>query len=268
MPANFDSLSQEEVDEILGFLHDDRKTLKACSLTCRSMVQSAQRGLFSSLSVGQSSLPPKLQPVIPSADLFSKMIKEIPHVASYVKSLRLSFNPHHVRGQRGRALPSFSHLTKFTFCLFGYDSQIKAGSDLSYLIQSLLTLPTLRHVEFENVPIHFLPYDTAVKHLVIRFNKPRLEGGHTGYLQPQPAGRKSTVLESLDIDDSDSNMGILFVVDRVRRCQALDISRLTRLHVTVQRTAARSEHIHINELLKLCGGSLQVFKFTPSQFST
>jgi hypothetical protein len=56
MLANFDSLSQEVVDEILGFLHDDRTALKACSLTCRSMVQGAQRGLFSALSFGPASM--------------------------------------------------------------------------------------------------------------------------------------------------------------------------------------------------------------------
>jgi len=269
MLANFDSLSQEVVDEILGFLHNDRTTLKACSLTCRSMVQGAQRVLFSALSITPSSLPSELQPArIPSKDLFSRMMKEIPHVTSYVKSLRLSCGFNHVNGQRGKALPSFPLLTKLAFCLFKCNTKRKAESDLSYLIQSLLTLPTLRHVEFVDVPIDLFPYNTAVKHLVIRLSDHRLAVPHTEHFQPQPEGRRPTVLESLDIDDSYSNMGILFTINCVRRCQALDISRLIRLHIGIKRTEPYGEHIDVNKLLKECGASLQVLKFTSSQQST
>ena len=63
MLANFNSLSQEVVDEVLVFLHDDKATLKACSLTCRSMVQGAQRGLFSAISVTVASVTSYSEPL-------------------------------------------------------------------------------------------------------------------------------------------------------------------------------------------------------------
>jgi len=65
-------------------------------------------------------------------------------------------------------------------------------------------------------------------------------------------------------------MGIQFAMQRVRGCQALDISRSMRLHISMERMEAYGEHMHINELLKLCDDSLQVFrvKFTPSRHST
>jgi hypothetical protein len=130
-------------------------------------------------------------------------------------------------------------------------------------------LPSLQRVEFMDVPIDLFPYNTAAKHLVIRFNRPRLQAPQNMDLQPQPLRRKPTILESLDIDDGDSHlMGIQFAVECVRGCQALDISRLTRLHISIERKEACGEQIHINELLKLCGGSLQVFKFTPSRHGT
>jgi len=261
--SNFDSLPQEVVDEILQFLHDDKTSLKACSLTCRPMVQGAQRGLFSALSVGPEAWK---QPEFPSMDLFLKMMTEIPHVAPYVKSLRLSCTIKTHDQHPAKALPSFSHLTKFSFRLPWYNSNQMVESDWNFPIQNLLTLPTLRHVEFMDVPIDFFPYNTAVKHLVIRFNNVREQAPQTNiHLQTQPPGRP-TILESLDIENPDPlAMGHDFVI---RACQRLDISRLTRLHFSIYWVEPYIGHdIYLDQLLELCGSSLQVLKFTSSRYS-
>jgi hypothetical protein len=88
-------------------------------------------------------------------------------------------------------------------------------------------------------------------------------------LRPQPTGRP-TILESLDIDDSDPEaMGYDLVVDHILACQGLDISHLTRLHFSLERMEPFDEQdFYINQLLELCGASLQVLKFTPSRYST
>ena len=86
------------------------------------------------------------------------------------------------------------------------------------------------------------------------------------HIQAPLPGTKPIVLESLDIDDS--GFGMNFVIDRVVECQVLDISHLMRLHMDIEGMESYGEHFHINKLLKLCGRSLQVFKFTPSQHST
>jgi len=271
MLANFNSLPQEVVDAILVFLHD-RTTLKACSLTCHSMVQGAQRGLFSALSVGPALLESERQTSICSTDLFLKMITEIPHVTSYVISLRLncSFNrtKRHYR-RLEKALLSFSHITKFAFYLSEDNPEKFLESGLSNLFQTSLTLPTLRHVELLNVPIELFPYDTPVKHLVIRFDYPMPEFAQT-ITHPQSRGRRPTILESLDIDDSDPEaIGFELVINRFLECQGLDISRLTRLHISLQNMEPQGEHdIYVAQLLELCGDSLQILKFTPSRYST
>ena len=141
-----------------------------------------------------------------------------------------------------------------------------AESGLISAVQNLLTLPTLQHVELIDLPIGLLPYSATVKHLVIRFNDPVLQEYQTIHFQPHFAGEKPIILESLHLDDSD--FGIQFAIDRVVECGVLDISRLVRLHIDIEGMEPYDEHLHINELLKLCGNSLQVFKFTPSQHST
>jgi hypothetical protein len=131
------------------------------------MVQGAQRGLFSALSFGPASMVLKWQPSIPSTDLFLKMITEIPHLTSYVKSLRLSCSLNRTKlhyQQLAKALMSISHLTNFAFCLSRYIPEQILESDLSYLIQTSLTLPTLRHLELVDVPMDLFPYNTALKH--------------------------------------------------------------------------------------------------------
>jgi hypothetical protein len=268
------------------------------------MVQGAQRGLFSALSVGPASMASKQQPSIPSTDLFLKMIAKIPHVTTYVMSLRFSCSSnrtkryyqqlakallsfghlpksfllignfswtkrHYLRLEK--ALLSFSHLTKFAFCLSGYDPEQILESDLSHLIQTSLTLPTLRHVELVNVPLELFPNNTPVKHLVIGFDHPTPEFLQTTtHPQLQPPGRRPTILESLDIDDSDTGaMGHESAINRFLACQNLDISRLTRLHISIEEMEPYDGHdTYINQLLELCGASLQVLKFTPSRYST
>ena len=272
MLASFDSLSQEVVDEVLGFLHDDKATLKACSLTCRSMVQGAQRGLFSSISVAPLSWYSETLPGIITPDDFLVMMKAMPHVASYTKSLHITCSSNHSRSHNAKlakVLSSFGRLTRFSFGLFetGYisDSERMAESEVMHSVHDLLTLPTLQHVEFMDVPIGLLPYSTTVKHLVIRFTTSIPEYYQTVHTQPPLSRTKPTVLESLDIDDS--GFGIQFAIERVVECQVVDISRLTRLHIDIEGMEPYGEHFHINKLLKLCGSSLQVFRFTPSRHS-
>jgi hypothetical protein len=271
MLANFDSLSQEVVDKVLGLLHDDKATLKACSLTCRSMVQGAQRGLFSSISVAPLTWYSETSPGILAPDDFLVMMKAMPHVASYTKSLHITCSTNRSRSHNtklAKVLSSFGRLTRFSFGLVGtgYNSEQMAESEVIHSVQDLLTLPTLQHVEFKDVPIGLLPYSTTVKHLVVRFTTSISEYYQTVHTQPPFPGTKPTVLESLDIDDS--SFGIQFAIDRVVECQVLDISRLTRLHIDIEGMEPYGEHLHINKFLKLCGSSLQVFKFTPSRHST
>ena len=270
MLASFGSLSQEVIDEVLGFLHGDKETLKACSLTCRSMVQGAQRGLFSAIFVVPSIEHMEPQPGILTQDDLLDMMEAMPHVASYTKYLHITCSRRRSRSHNKKlamALSSFGRLTKLSFGLLktGLHPTGMAESDLIYSVQNLLTLPTLQHVELIDVPIGLLPYSTTVKHLVIRFNDPILQEYKNIRFQPHFAGEKSIILESLHIDDSD--LGIQFAIDRVVECGVLDISRLVRLHIDIKGMEPYDELLHINELLKLCGHSLQIFKFTPSQHS-
>jgi hypothetical protein len=116
-----------------------------------------------------------------------------------------------------------------------------------------------------DVPIDFFPHNTAVQHFVIRFNNTTQQAEQTTMIHwPQPPGRP-TILESLEINNADPLViGRDFVI---RACQAFDISRLTRLHFNMGNVEPYIGHdIYINQLLELCGGSLQVLKLTSSRY--
>ena len=85
------NLCQGLIDDIIGYLHDDKATLCACSLTFRTMVAAAQRGLFSEIFVWAPR-----GPNTPSAftiQRLAEMVDTLPHVATYVKSLHITFDP-------------------------------------------------------------------------------------------------------------------------------------------------------------------------------
>ena len=91
-PATIDTtqnLCQELVDDIIGYLHDDKATLCACSLTSRAMVAAAQRGLFSEIYARPHSRGPD-SPL--PAFIIQRLVEMLPHIAIYVKSLYITFD--------------------------------------------------------------------------------------------------------------------------------------------------------------------------------
>jgi hypothetical protein len=69
-------LPQETVDEIIDHLNDDRRSLGACSLTCRTWVPSSQTHIFHIVYLA-----------LTRGERFTRLLDASPHIAKYVKVL-------------------------------------------------------------------------------------------------------------------------------------------------------------------------------------
>jgi len=282
MLATFQSLSQELTDEIVSYLQDDKISLLASSLTCRSLVPGCQKALFSNLCVGSPPAPSGgvIVTNIPTIQQFSKMMEMMPHVAAYTKTLKLTFDfvEEEVDECLFAQLASFRCLTHFSLHLIKCSAAyFLMPFELISSIQTILSLRTLEHLRLVDLPTDILPYDTSIKHLVIHFCDPEwmvsdtyyalrrfLEGAQPFMASSRSDEKNSTAIESLDFDHSERNirLGINYVLDS----PTLDLSRLKRLQIDIEGMEIDDQHEHISRLLQACS-SIQVLRLIPSRES-
>ena len=280
MLATFQSLSQELIDEIVSYLQDDKFSLLASSLTCRSLVPGCQKALFSNLCVGSPPTPSGEVIVtnIPTIQHFLKMMEIMPHIAAYTKTLKLTFDfvIDDVDEPLVAHLASFRYLTHFSLHLMKCSaSYFRMSFELTSSIQKILSLRTLEYLRLVDVPTDILPYDTSIKHLVIHFCDPEwmVQDTYRALMrfsegaQPLMASsdeRGSTAIESLDFDHSERNirLGIDYVLDT----PTLDLSRLKRLQIDIEDMEIGDQHEHISRLLQACS-SIQVLRLIPARDS-
>ena len=283
MLASFQSLSQELVDEIVSYLQEDKNSLLACSLTCRSLVPGCQKALFPNLCVG--AFPAQsgraIVTSIPTIQHFLKLMEMMPHVAAYTKTLKLTFEfdfleeglDEHLVAQ----LALFRCLTHFSLHFMESSTfYLLMSSELKSSIQNILSLRTLEYLRLIDVPADILPYDTSIKHLVVHFCdfESRAQSAHRDvrrFLEgsqptglPRLDGKSSTAIESLDFDHSERS--ITLGVNYVLNSPALNLFKLKRLQIDIEDMETVDQHKHISRLLQACS-SIQVLRFISSRDS-
>ncbi|KAI0708739.1 hypothetical protein C8T65DRAFT_576262, partial [Cerioporus squamosus] len=75
-------LPAEVTDSILDYLHDDRPTLRTCSLVSRSWLPSCRYHLFSEVVVRSADHPLTLSS-------FLEFLPTSPDIASYIRTLKV-----------------------------------------------------------------------------------------------------------------------------------------------------------------------------------
>jgi len=135
------NLCQELVDDIIGYLHDDKAILRACSLTPRAMVAAVQRGLFSEICVW----PRPRGPDPPHGFTIQRLVEVVnthPHVATYVKSLYITFEPTNPEIMTPHIFEFTGVLLKFSqISRFSLDVYPLADFDSMKLLPFFLSIP-------------------------------------------------------------------------------------------------------------------------------
>jgi hypothetical protein len=247
------TLCQELVDDVIGYLHDDKATLWACSLTCRTMVAAAQRGLFLEIFVWARRRGPINFPPAFTIQRLAEMVNALPHVATF---LHITLDPTGLQmtdiNEFARVLLKFRQLARFLFCLHPLADTFKLRSFLAFTIPAVLCCPTLRHVELMNMP-NILPRNAALKHLVLCSNR---FGEHWA---PEMAGPIAT-LEFLALDAWMDAAGEFF--DYVLMHKRLDLSGIKQLYINAGFRATILDNAHVNRFLRICGISLRCLKLS------
>ena len=144
---------QELIDEIIDYCSRDKKTLIACSLTCRGWVRRTRRHLFSKLTLTDKTLPvwcgivvtPRttgsilnLRPFFESSHPYPSPSSAPSSLSSYIKSLQLvpTYSPTpnnlgaHDLLQAKSHLSAFPHLKSLTLAAISFisfnDTSLKA----------------------------------------------------------------------------------------------------------------------------------------------
>jgi len=280
MLATFHSLSQELVDEVVSCLQDDKASLLAFSLTCRSLVPGCQRALFLNLAVGFLG-PSERATVtnIPTIQHFLTMMETIPHIAAYTKNLNLAlgFLEEDLEERLVTQLASFPHLTRFSLHLTENPvSYLFISSKVISSIQNVLRLRilrTLEHLQFVNVPAYILPENTSVKSLVVRFydfesdNKSTHRvlarfGAQPRMALPRSDEESSMAIDLLDLNHNQFSSGVNYALDNPT---TLDFSKLKQLQIDIEDIKHFYER-QINQVLQVCS-SIRVLRLVASRYS-
>jgi len=280
MLATFHSLSQELVDEVVSCLQDDKASLIAFSLTCRSLVPGCQRALFLNLAVGSLGPSEATATNIPTIQRFLTMMKAIPHIAAYTETLNLAlgFLEENLEKRLVTQLASFRRLTCFSLHLtedpasYLFISPEVSSSILNVL--RLRTLRTLEHLQLVNVPAYILPANTSVKYLVVRFFdfEPDDKSTHRVLARfgaqprmalPRSDEESSIAIELLDLNHSQFSSGVNFALENPT---TFDFSKLKRLQIDIEDIKPWSDEEDINRVLQVCS-SIQVLRLVASRYS-
>jgi len=269
MLATFQSLWQELIDEIVGYLQDDKISLLASSLTCRSLVPGCQKALFSNLCVGSPSAPSGGLIVTNNLQRFLKMMEMVPHVAAYTKTLKLTLNflEEALHERLVTQLASFHRLTHFSLHLIESPSYFVISPELKSSIQIILSLRTLEHLEVHDVLADILPQYTSIKHLVVHLwdFQSRIEV-QPRTTPPRADGESSMAIESLDLHEVFGETNISLGIDYVLDTPTLNLSKLKRLQIDIEGMEDYDQHTDISRLLQACT-SIEVLRLILSIYS-
>ncbi|KAF8206175.1 hypothetical protein K438DRAFT_463134 [Mycena galopus ATCC 62051] len=117
----------ELLDHTIDFLSESRADLLSSALVSKSWVPSAQSHLFAKIT-------------LPEDTKLMKMLEASPHLGHFIRCLSVSLNIHMLRDVVGLALPRLEELS--VQCTDDHHVHLETG----FLVQSLLRLPTIRHV--------------------------------------------------------------------------------------------------------------------------
>ncbi|KAF8958837.1 hypothetical protein BDZ97DRAFT_1840195 [Flammula alnicola] len=254
------TLSQELIDEILGYLWEDAGALRTCSLICRSFTPACQKELFSSVAVvvdadgGRKSLP------IPSTQKLLALIESSPRIARYVKSLKIIGGLGHKSARDDcrltLILPLFHRLTAFAI-----EAKSRQFPPIFLVpIRNVLRLPSLMQVELGNMPFELIPCGASFNHLsysnlldscAIRSPK--------DHAHADPA--QSTKLISLHLANPSWNPRKFF--DTLLSSTILDVSHVRRLYLNFVEMPVVA-HGLAEQFLRACSNTLEVLKLNPS----
>jgi len=246
---------QELVDDIIGYLHDDKATLCAYSLTSPATVVAAQRGLFSEIYVWARPRGPTSPPAF-TVQRLVEMMKALPHIATYVRSLHITLDPTGLDipliDEFSDTLPEFRQLTRFSFSLYALASTSKLLLFLAFTIPCVLCCPTLRHVELLHMT-NILPGNASLKHLVLC--------SYPFELRWSPIlVRQRAALEFLALDAGMDSAGAFF--DRILIHKGLDLSGVKKLYINTGFQATILDNAHVNRFLRVCGVTLRSLKLS------
>lgn len=87
-------LPQELIDEVIGYLHDDKLTLSNCTLTCRTWSPFSRKLLFRSVQITPFVMPTVPHEQFPSVDVpdwsaFGRTFSAVPCLAACVEEFRI-----------------------------------------------------------------------------------------------------------------------------------------------------------------------------------
>ncbi|KAF8970313.1 hypothetical protein BDZ97DRAFT_1790844 [Flammula alnicola] len=224
--ATFQSLSQELVDEILGFLRDDVDALRSCSFLHRPFTPACQKELFSTIAVVVDAVAGHDILAIPSTQKLLALMESSPHIAKYVKSLKII-------GGLGHKSPSDDHRLALILPLFHRLTAFAANA---------------RSPEFPPASFKHLAYS--------KFNDSCVLKTRADQNPEQP-----TELVSLDLGNPYWKSRKLF--DAISSSTIIDVSQLRRLYLNVAEMPLFA-HGLAEQILQACSNTLEVLKLDPS----
>jgi len=273
--------------EIVQYLWDDKKALKACSTASSTFTASAQRHLFSQIIIRGPLKPTKVQDIGGSPQNFKNLLDESPHIASYVDYLELFDDVRFTSRSGLEPTTREEWLSTDTFlasCLnrlfnlkalviqYGnredFDQtrweEIRRWNEMpDALLSSILTLlhqPSLVYVDMKSAPINFiLPgIGPNIRHVVVYdlLKDTRLYSAPSQPLPGLPELTSLFINYGVDMEDAME----LFVNEPSR---SFDITKLERLIIWVEGYDYITQHDLVAEFLESCSGTIKEFYFSP-----
>ncbi|KAK0234248.1 hypothetical protein IW262DRAFT_1335325 [Armillaria fumosa] len=145
-------LPQELIDHIIGYLHDDTQTLRACSTVCRTWTQSSQRHIFCHISID-------LQPSSDIVPTFCQSLVSAPHVAQCLQHLSISEETSLGRPDYPDALHPIHSITALLPALVNLTtlsidfnfSPWEPSHDMKNMLRTAVRAPNLAEVNFSRI---------------------------------------------------------------------------------------------------------------------
>ncbi|CAA7258467.1 unnamed protein product [Cyclocybe aegerita] len=252
-------LPQEISGEIICYLHNDKYTLKRCSLAWPSFTAVCQSRLFSKV-IMRAYKSRCRERVGSSASSFKRILDTSPHIAGYVACLKIFDTP--FVAEMGLAEEWVSKDDGLAACLLRL-THLKA---LLITRTDAMKLPSLVCLELMGCPLALLERargGTGLQHLTLRCPVGRILDSAWSALfsiADTVAARIQPVSLALHSEDK-----AMFLELIMRPVLMLDLSKLRRLAVHAGIGASlTSGHGAVAQLLRVCARTLEELIFYPS----
>ncbi|KAJ7761102.1 hypothetical protein B0H16DRAFT_1884524 [Mycena metata] len=179
--------AQELIDMIIDFLHDSPTSLLSCALVCSAWVPSSQLHLFR--DVRMRRIYPRDDPRLPpfrllaSCTNLSAALRGSVHLIPHIRTIVVDV---YVSTIRELAKVPFTHLHSLTLDSARTNLRLgeEAGAESRQHLSSLLSIPTLTHIELIECPLPSSIFRLCrhVKSLVLV----HVSIGERGFIGPQP----------------------------------------------------------------------------------